>query len=149
MGEHNFLPKSFAKVNKHHQPILPNILCLVIGIFFLIMLNISTVMADFFNLMSFGCSVAYAVTVVSAMRISKKHPEWLIYKIPGGKFTRIIALVISIIIAYFCTLGQSTGSWICLGAYCGVGVIIWLWMVFFRWKKEKVVISTLDGDKEY
>lgn len=149
MGEHNFLPKAFAKVNKHHQPILPNILCLVIGIFFLIMLNISTVMADFFNLMSFGCSIAYAVTVISAMRIAKKHPDWLIYKIPGGKFTRIMALIISLIIAYFCTLGQSTGSWICLGAYCGVGVVIWLWMVLFRWKKEKVVITTLDGDKEY
>ncbi len=149
MGEHNFLPKAFAKVNRFHQPILANVLCLVVGVFFLIMLNVSTVMADFFNLMSFGCAIAYAITTISAMRIAHKHPNWLIYKIPGGEFTRVMALIVSIIIAFFCTLGQSEGSWICLGAYCLVGVVLWLWMVCVQWKKTPVVVHTLDGDQEY
>lgn len=149
MGEHGFLPKAFARVNKHHQPILPNVLCLCVGVFFLIMLNVSTVMADFFNLMSFGCACAYACTTLSDMRIVHKHPDWKVFKLPGGQATRVIAFIIAVLIAFFCTLGQSAGSWICLGAYFGVGIILWLYMVLVRWRKDKVVIETLDGMMEF
>ncbi len=149
MGMRGFLPAAFAKVNKKSQPILPNIFVMVIGIFFLIMLNISTVMKDFFNLMSFGAAIAYAITMISAMRIAIKHPKWHNYKLKGGMFTRVLALIIALIIAYFCTLGQGIGSWICLAAYFGVGVLLWLWMVLFKWKKEKVRIITPEGEKEF
>ena len=33
--------------------------------------------------------------------------------------------------------------------YMGIGVILWAWMVLFRWKKTKVVVDTPDGPKEY
>ena len=75
MGDNNFLPKVFTKVNKHQQPILPNILLLVISLVFLVMQNAGTFMNDFFNLMSFGCACAYAITMISAMRIHKQHPK--------------------------------------------------------------------------
>ncbi len=150
MGENNFLPKVFTKVNKHQQPILPNILLLVISLIFLVMQNAGTFMNDFFNLMSFGCACTYAITMISAMRIHKKHPEWKSpYKLKGGDFMRIFALIIAIVIAFFCTLGQSIGSWISFAIYLGVGVILWLWMVFVHWKKNTVEIETPSGIEKY
>ena len=73
MGENNFLPKAFTKLNSHQQPVLPNILLLIISLVFLLLQNATTFMNDFFNLMSFGCACAYALTMISAkMRIHKK-----------------------------------------------------------------------------
>lgn len=150
MGENNFLPRAFTKLNKHQQPVLPNVLLLVVSIVFLIMQNAGTFMNDFFNLMSFGCACAYAFTMISAMRIKKQHPEWKSgYKLLGGNVTRVIALIIAVTIAFFCTLGQSAGSWKSFGIYLLVGVALWLWMVLVNWKKNKVVILTPDGPKEY
>ena len=150
MGENNFLPRSFTRLNKHQQPVLPNILLLVVSIVFLVMMNAGTFMNDFFNLMSFGCACAYAFTMISAMRIRKKHPEWVSsYKLKGGNFTRVLALIIAIVVAFFCTLGQSAGSWRSFGIYLAIGVALWLWMVLVNWKKNKVVIQIPDGPTEY
>ena len=150
MGENNFLPKVFTKVNRHQQPILPNILLLAISLVFLLLQNATTFMNDFFNLMSFGCACAYAITMISAMRIHKNHPELVSpYKLKGGSFTRVLALIISVAIAFFCTLGQSAGSWKSFGIYIGIGALLWLWMVLVNWKKHKVTIETVAGTKEY
>ena len=67
----------------------------------------------------------------------------------GGNFTRLLAMVIMVAIAYFCTLGQGRGSWISFGVYMGVGVLIWLWMVCVRWRKTKVLIETPAGEQEF
>ena len=150
MGENNFLPKVFTKVNRHQQPILPNILLLAISLVFLLLQNATTFMNDFFNLMSFGCACAYAITMISAMRIHKNHPELASpYKLRGGNFTRVLALIIAVAIAFFCTLGQSAGSWKSFGIYLGIGALLWLWMVLVNWKKKKVTIETVAGTKEY
>ena len=69
--------------------------------------------------------------------------------VKGGDFFRILAMVIMIAIAFFCTLGQGIGSWISFGVYLGVGVLIWLWMVVVQWKKTSVVIETPDGEQEF
>lgn len=152
MGKKNFLPDVFTKVNKHQQPILPNIFLLAVSLTFILLQNATTFMNDFFNLMSFGCACAYAITAISAIRIHSKHPEW--YKnnknvVKGGNFTRILAMIIMVCIAFFCTLGQGRGSWVSFGVYMGIGVVIWLWMVAVRWKHSKVVIETPDGEKEF
>lgn len=106
MGENNFLPKAFTKLNRHQQPVLPNILLLIISLIFLLLQNATTFMNDFFNLMSFGCACAYAVTMISAMRIRKKYPQWVSpYKLKGGNITRILALLIAIMIAIFLYTG--------------------------------------------
>lgn len=150
MGKTNFLPSAFAKLNKHHQPILPNVLLLVVSIVFLILQNAGTFMNDFFNLMAFGCACAYAITMISAIRIHKNHPTWKSsYVLKGGNITRFAALIIALTIAFFCTLGQGIGSWISFGVYMGIGVVLWLWMVLVKWKKSKVVVETPDGNKEY
>jgi APA family basic amino acid/polyamine antiporter len=149
MGKMNFLPASFAKLNRHQQPIIPNVLLLVISIVFLILQNAGTFMNDFFNLMAFGCACAYAITMVSAIRIHRQHPEWATYHLKGGNVTRYASLIIAIVVAFFCTLGQGIGSWISFGIYMGVGIILWLWMVNVNWRKAKVKITTPDGEKDF
>ena len=136
----------------HQQPILPNLFLLGISLAFILLQNATTFTNDFFNLMSFGCACAYALTMVSAVRIHRKRPEW--YKdnknvVKGGDFTRILAMVIMLSIAFFCTLGQGRGSWISFSVYMGVGVVIWLWMVAIRWKKSGVIIETPDGEQQF
>lgn len=149
MGRTNFLPASFAKLNRHQQPILPNVLLLVISIVFLILQNSGTFMNDFFNLMAFGCACAYAITMISAIHIHHAHPDWSPYHLKGRSFTRWLALVIAIVVAFFCTLGQGAGSWISFGIYLGIGMVLWLWMVLVNWKKAPVVVDTPDGPKKY
>lgn len=137
MSKKNYLPAAFSKVNKHQQPILPNIFLLLISIIFIVLQNSGTFMNDFFNLMAFGCACAYAITMVSAIIIHKKHPDWhSSFHLKGGNFTRVLALIIAIAIAFFCTLGQGVGSWISFGVYLSFGVLLWLWMVLFKWKKN-------------
>lgn len=150
MSKKNFLPEIFSKVNKHQQPILPNVFLLLISITFIILENAGTFMKDFFNLMSFGCACAYALTMISAVCIHHKHPEWKSPNaVKGGDFFRILAMLIAVAIAFFCTLGQGVGSWISFGVYMGVGALLWLWMVLVKWKKVSVKIQTPDGEKEY
>ena len=150
MGRQNFLPKSFSYCNKKGQPILPNLFLLGISIVFILLMNATTFMNDFFNLMAFGCAVAYAITMISAIRIKKNHPGWVSsFHLKGGNFTRYLALFIAVAIAILCTLGQGIGSWINFGIYLGVGVLIWLWMVVFKWRKTPVLMLTPDGEKEY
>jgi uncharacterized membrane protein len=88
--------------------------------------------------------------MISAMLIHKKHPEWKSPNaVKGGNAFRLLALVIAVAIAYFCTLGQGIGSWISFAVYMGVGVLLWAWMVIFRWRKSSVKIVTPDGEQEY
>ncbi len=150
MGRQNFLPKAFSYTNKKQQPILPNIFLLVISIVFILLMNSTTFMNDFFNLMAFGCAIAYSITMISAIRIRRKHPDWKSpYTLKGGNFTRWLAFFIAIFIAVLCTLGQGVGSWISFAVYLGIGVIIWLWMMIFKWPKDPVKMQTPDGEKQY
>lgn len=149
MGRSNYLPKVFAKVNKHQQPIVPNLMLGGISIIFLILQNGTTFMKDFFNLMSFCCGLTYGITSIGCMVIHAKHPEWATkYHIPGGQFMRILAMIISVAIAVGCSIGQTAGSWISLAVYIGIGVVLWLTMLA-KWKKEKVEWMTPDGMKQY
>ncbi len=146
MSKKNFLPESFSKVNKHQQPILPNIFLLVISLIFIVLQNAGTFMNDFFNLMSFGCACAYALTMISAMRINRKYPNWKSSNaVKGGNAFRFLAMLVALTIAFFCTLGQSINSWISFGVYLGIGAAIWLWMLLVKWKKSSVEIETPDG----
>lgn len=150
MAEKNFLPSGFKKLNKHSQPVLPNVFLLVISLIFILLMNSTSFMNDFFNLMSFGCACAYALTMISSVLISKKHPDWRSPNaLKHGHFVAVLAMIIMIIIAFFCTLGQSMGSWISFGVYLGIGILLWLYMVLVRWKKTKVKIETPDGIKEF
>lgn len=149
MGEQNFLPKAFTKVNRHQQPLLPNLFLLVISTVFIFLQNASTFMESFFNLMAFGCACAYAMTMISAMRIHHAHPGWATYRLPGGQVTRVLALIVALCIAFFTALGQGLNSWLSFAVYLGVGVALWLWMVLRRWRHSRVSVDTPDGKKVY
>lgn len=146
MGRQNFLPKSFAKTNKSGQPVLPNILILVLSIAFLTMQSIRS----FFDLMAFACALCYIITTSSSLILAKRHPEWKRpYVTPGGKIMKYLALVIAIVIAGFCAYGQATTTWIGFLGYMGVGLVLWILMMAFKWPKEKVWMMTPDGEKEF
>ena len=150
MANKNFLPKIFAKVNKNKQPLLPNIFLLILSLIFIVLQNSSDFMSAFFNLMSFGCACAYALTMISAVCIHHKNPDWKSSNtVKGGDAFRIFAMVIAITIAFFCTLGQGVDSWICFFVYLLIGGIIWLWMNLVNWKKHPVEIETPDGIRKF
>ena len=150
MGRQNFLPKAFASTNKRGQPVLPNILITAVCIVFIIIMNATTFMKDFFNLMAFGAACAYTCTMISNIRIHRKHPEWeSTYRIKGGYFMRILGLLCALTAAVLCTLGQGAGSWRSFAVYFGIGIVIWLWMVLYKWRRTPVVMRTPDGEKEY
>jgi len=151
MGNANYLPKSFAKVNKHHQPIVPNVLLLVISVVFLCLQNGTTFVKDFFNLMAFGCGLTYAITSVGAMRIKKVYPHWVSpYKLPGGAATRVIACIVAILVCIGTCIGQGPGSWISFGVYMGIGAVLVVIQYVTAWSKGvKVKWQTPDGEMEF
>ena len=148
MGRQNFLPKIFAKTNRHAQPIVANILIWAVSMVSLIVMNVGTYIQEFFCLMSFCCAGAYSLITLSSIVLAIKNKTWVRpYKMPGGMPMRVAAFIISTTIAVFCTLGQP--GWNQWFVYMGLGVLLWLWMVIFKWRKEKVWMETPDGVKEY
>ncbi|MCD8188553.1 MAG: APC family permease [Ruminococcus sp.] len=144
MGRHNFLPKAFAKTNKYSQPVLPSVLILVVSIAFLAMQEIRS----FFDLMAFACALCYVITTISSLVMDKKHPEWeRPYKC--AKALKILSLVFMAVIAVFCTIGIGKTTWIGFIGYMGVGLLLWLFMIIFKWRKKKVWMKTPEGNKEF
>ena len=144
MGRQNFLPKVFSKTNRFQQPILPNIVILVVSIGFLLIQKATA----FFDLMAFACALCYVITSYSSIRLQKKHPEWeRPYKC--SKLLKYLSLIIMLVMSIFCTIGISGETWMGFLGYMSIGLFLWLYMVFAKWKKEKVVMSTPDGVKEY
>lgn len=149
MGRQNFLPQSFAKCNRYGQPIIPNILILVISIGFLAMRSITA----FFDLMAFACAICYAMTSISAILLDLRHPEWeRPYRAPGGIAMKIASLVISLTVAVFCCIGIGRETWMGFLGYMGVGLVLWVAMLV-RWRTKStdttVWMRTPDGVCEY
>ncbi len=149
MGRQNFLPKAFAKTNKHAQPIVPNLLILAIGVFFLLFKE-SSYVADFYTLMAFACASCYAIIMLAAMRIASVHPDWeRPYKLKGGQAFRFFAFIIALAITLGCTLSLNWSAYKTLFYYLGLGAVLWVWMIFFKWPKQKVWMTTPDGECDY
>lgn len=144
MGRQNFLPKVFSKTNKYSQPIIPNIIVLIISISFLTMQSITA----FFDLMAFACTLCYCITSITAIILEKKHPEW---KRPYrcSKIIKYLSLVIMVILAVFCTIGIDKETWVGFIGYMLVGLFLWIYMIIVKWKKSKVYMQTPEGEKEY
>ncbi len=148
MGRQNFLPKAFAKTNKHHQPIVPNLLILGLSVAAIITMNYTSFLQSFFCLMSFCVATCYFIISGAGILAAIKHPEWeRPYKIPGGMFMRVLAMMIAIVIAVLTALGQP--GWVQLAEYLGVGFALWMWMILIKWRKEKVWIESPEGIKEF
>jgi APA family basic amino acid/polyamine antiporter len=150
MGRQNFLPKIFAKTNKHQQPIAPNILLLAISLASLVAMNTTSFLNDFYMLMSFSVAVSYTIIMAASINLWRKHPEWeRPYQLWGGQAFRVFALIIALVIAWLTTLGQSASSWKAFSIYGVVGVVFWLWMMLYKWRKEPVWMNTPEGEKDY
>ena len=144
MGRQNFLPKAFAATNRFSQPIIPNVLILVVSVAFLAMQEIRS----FFDLMAFACAVCYIITTLSSLIVDKKHPEWeRPYKC--SKVLKVLSLIFMVVIAVFCTIGIGKTTWIGFIGYMCVGLVLWLIMILAKWPKEKVWMKTPDGNQEF
>ncbi len=144
MGRQNFLPKIFEKTNRFQQPFWANVLILVVSVGFLAMQEIRA----FFDLMAFACAICYVITTISSLLVDKKHPEWARpYKCP--KILKIMSLVFMLVIAVFCTIGIGAATWYGFIGYMLVGLILWMYMIFVKWPKERVWMTTPEGEKEY
>lgn len=144
MGRQNFLPKVFSKTNKYAQPIIPNIIVLIVSICFLTIKSITA----FFDLMAFACTLCYCITSITAIILEKKHPEWKRpYKC--SKIIKYLSLIIMVILAFFCTIGIGKETWIGFIGYMFVGFVLWIYMITVKWKKTKVYMETPEGEKEY
>jgi len=150
MGRQGFLPKVFSKVNKHNQPILPNLLVLGFSLGAILIMNAGTYLQDFFTVMALSVAIAYAITMFSSIQIAKNHPEWeRPYLLKGGQTFRWFAFVIAICIAILCAIGLPIGAWISWGYYMAIGCLIILFMSMFSWKKSPIWMLTPDGEKEF
>ncbi len=150
MGRQGFLPKIFSKVNKHQQPIVPNLVVLGLSLGAIFIMNAGTYLEDFFTVMALSVAIAYTITMYSSTRIAINHPEWnRPYILKGGQGFRWFAFFIAIGIAILCALGLPTGAWISWGWYMGIGVVLIAFMAAFRWKKDPVWMVTPDGEKEF
>lgn len=144
MGRQNFLPKSFSKTNRFSQPIIPNIIILFVSICFLTMESITT----FFDLMAFACTLCYCITSISAIKLEKNFPRWeRPYHCPT--VLKYLSLIIMTVIAFFCTIGIDAETWLGFLGYMSVGLVLWLYMRFFEWKHNDVVIDTPIGSQKY
>lgn len=149
MGRQNFLPKAFSKCNRFGQPILPNILILVISIGFLAMQSIRA----FFDLMAFACAICYALSSISAIRLAITYPEWKRpYVTPGGMAMKVLSLIIAVVVAFFCTIGIGTETWLGFVGYMVVGLVLW-GLMLVKWhrggKDSTVWMRTPEGVREY
>ena len=150
MGRQNFLPKIFAKTNRFGQPIVPNLLILGVSLLFFTIQSAYTQLEDYFTMMAFACACAYAISMVSAWSLARKHPQWeRPFRLRGGQAFRAFAFLIALMIAVLCTLGQNATAWKGIGAYLGIGLLLWIWMIVVKWPREKVWMSTPDGLKEF
>ena len=144
MGRQNFLPKQFSYTNRYNQPILPNVLILLVSIGFLAMQSITA----FFDLMAFACALCYVISSISALVLSKKHPEWeRPYKCAA--WLKYASLILMVVVAFFCTIGIGKRTWLGFIGYMAVGFVLWILMILFKWTKEKVWMKTPDGEQEY
>jgi APA family basic amino acid/polyamine antiporter len=130
MGRQNILPKSFAKLNKKQQPILPNVLILAISIIFLLVSNATSYLAGFYSIMSLSCSCCYFLTMIAAIVMTARHPEWQHpYKLWGGQAFRVFAAIIAGGIVCLCTVGLSRSAWITYAVYLALGVLLYLFKI--------------------
>jgi APA family basic amino acid/polyamine antiporter len=150
MGRQNFLPRIFAKTNRFGQPIVPNLLILGVSLLFFAIQSKLTYIENYFTMMAFACACAYAVTMIAAMNLARKHPEWeRPFRLRGGQIFRAFALIIALVIAVLCILGQGAEAWQGIGAYLAIGAVLWIWMIVAKWPKEKVWMQTPEGNKEF
>jgi APA family basic amino acid/polyamine antiporter len=147
MGRQGFLPKIFSKTNRFDQPIVPNILILALA-YIQFFLSDSSFLANFYSLMAFSVAAAYTITTISAIRLAKNHPDWTRpYKLKGGQPFRYFTLFLCVIIMIGTAFGQPMGAWRALLAYMSVGLLLYLYMAIFRWKKNPVWLICPDSEK--
>ena len=124
MGRDKILPKTFSTINKHGVPKTANLVILIIVLMF-ILLSGTAWLASLFTLMAIGVGITYSAVALAHVKFKAKNPEIeRPYKVPGGIYMGILALICGVLITYFTVAYFTTEVWILFIVYFGiVGVI--------------------------
>ncbi|HXZ23733.1 MAG TPA: APC family permease [Methanomassiliicoccales archaeon] len=124
MGRSGGLPRMFAKVNKNKVPSTANYVIFGIVIMFILLTGQSW-LASLFTLMAVGVGITYTGVSLSFIKLRLKNKDvprpW---RVPGGIVMGFLALVGSLLIAYFTFVYFTTEVWVLFVVYFAiVGVI--------------------------
>lgn len=147
-SEMNQLPKAFAKVNKHGQPVLANTVVFLFTVFFVIFTGLSE--ASWVNFIyaisNIAAGIVYFMCCLSAFVLRVKHPEWnRPYKVPCGPLLFILGMLISLWVVVGSCIDMELAGWIALVLFCLVGVLLYVGMSVYR-KKTGRELKTFTPD---
>jgi amino acid transporter len=138
MGQQNFMPRGFRKLNKNHVPIVANIFIAVISLVLLFALS-ENWLDDLFTIMAIGISVLYFMTCICSLKLnSRNDEEWQKrpWKVPGGNLTRFASIISSFLMIIGSAYAMTPGAWRMLGIYIGIGIVIYAGMKY-QWKSNQ------------
>ena len=142
MGKARILPHYFGRLNKFDVPSTANWVILAVALFF-IAVSGTNWLPSLFALMSFGLGIAYAISSAAFIKLRRGFPQWpRPFKLRGGITVGVVALIASIIIAYYSGEFLDSSMWRMFAIYCAFGGVIWGVLAYERRKHpEDYVIS--------
>ena len=131
MGREKILPPIFAKLNKNHVPKTANLTILAIILMFIVLSGTEWI-ASLFTLMALGVGVAYTAVSLTFIYFRRRHPGLeRAWKVPGGQFTGILAIVGGIVITYFTISYFTAEVWTLCIIYFAIGLVIRTILYFY------------------
>ncbi len=149
-AEMNQLPRAFAKVNKHGQPVLANTIVFLFTVFFCIFTAGSgdSWVSFVYAMSNVAAGIVYFMCCLSALVLRVKHPEWKRpYKVPCGTLLFILGMLISLWVIIGSCMMMDMGGWIAFVIFCAVGAFLYISMALYRKKNpEGNQLVTLTPD---
>ncbi|MDO4478212.1 MAG: APC family permease [Lachnospiraceae bacterium] len=136
-----------AKLNKHGQPVLANIIVGILSIYFTVFAPDAWV-NYIYTIYGLTAGVVYLLVVLSFIKLRKSKPQWeRPYKLngPATVICGVVGFLFCIYVIYVTLTTMDLGAWIVLLIYIVLGVPFWLYARIMRKKNpavwDKPVIS--------
>ncbi|WP_457551120.1 APC family permease [Desulfobacula sp.] len=150
MGKSRILPRWFSGLNQFDVPSHSNLAILII-VFVFIAISGTRWLESLFTLMAIGVSICYALSCLSFIQLRNKHPEWKRpWVTPGGKIMGFLAVLCSVVMAYYTFKFFDSTLWMLFVIYFFVlGGPVWLYLRHRRKQSpELYVIKVPTGTVE-
>lgn len=143
--------KKLAKLNKHGQPFIANIIVGILSIYFTVFAPEAWV-NYIYTIYGLTAGIVYLLVALSFMRLRKKHPEWeRPYKLRIPWFFGIAAVIFCIYVIFVAMTSMDLNAWIVLIIYVVLGIPFWVYARMMQKKKPeewKMVITSPDTRKD-
>jgi len=150
MGKSRILPRWFSGLNQFDVPNHANLAILLI-VFVFIAISGTRWLEYLFTLMAIGVSICYAISCMAFIRLRNKHPEWQRpWKTPGGVAMGVLAVICSLVMAYYTFKYFDLTLWIMFLIYfVGLGGPVWGYLRYRRKQSPDLyVINVPTGTVE-